>query len=122
MVEPLYPPEMASLSVEEFLAALPSLDAPFAAKCADAAAAAEEDAPKARERLAPAERFQRERAKKARAMDERRRLYKEHPAALRACPLSTTDAAHRRATVQYHFRPPTTKNHTAYPSPYPPPT
>ena len=39
MVEPLYPPEMASLSVDEFLAALPSLDAPFAAKCADAAAA-----------------------------------------------------------------------------------
>ena len=28
----LYPPEMASLTVDEFLAALPSLDAPFAAK------------------------------------------------------------------------------------------
>ena len=40
-VEPLYPPEMASLSVDEFLAALPSLDAPFAAKCAAAAEAGE---------------------------------------------------------------------------------
>ena len=40
-VEPLYPPEMASLTVDEFLAALPSLDAPFAAKCAAAAEAGE---------------------------------------------------------------------------------
>ena len=37
-VEPLYPPELASLSVNEFMAALPTLDADFAARVAAAAA------------------------------------------------------------------------------------
>jgi len=37
-VEPLYPPELASLSIPEFMAALPSLDEAFAAKIAAAAA------------------------------------------------------------------------------------
>ena len=37
-VEPLYPPELASMSVPDFLAALPSLDADFTAKVSAAAA------------------------------------------------------------------------------------
>ena len=38
-VEPLYPPELASLSVADFMAALPSLDAGFTQRVAAAAAA-----------------------------------------------------------------------------------
>ena len=38
-VEPLYPPELASLSVADFMAALPSLDASFTQRVAAAAAA-----------------------------------------------------------------------------------
>ena len=38
VVEPLYTPELAELSVPDFLAALPTLDAAFAAKVAAAAA------------------------------------------------------------------------------------
>lgn len=37
-VEPLYPPELASVPVPEFMAALPTLDAGFSAKVAAAAA------------------------------------------------------------------------------------
>ena len=37
-MEPLYTPELAELSVPDFLAALPTLDAAFAAKVAAAAA------------------------------------------------------------------------------------
>lgn len=40
-VEPLYPPAMASLSVDEFLAKLPSLDADFSRRAAEAKARGE---------------------------------------------------------------------------------
>ena len=40
-VEPLYPPELASLSVDDFMAKLPSLDADFAKRATEAKARGE---------------------------------------------------------------------------------
>ena len=81
-------------SVQSFTDA-PDATPPFPdAESEDAGGGGDDDdaARRARDRVARMERFQRERAKRARAMDERRRLEKEHAAALRAGAFLADDA------------------------------